>query len=99
MSVLTVDNGRSLEKYIYEREKYTKRSVATLRGEKNTLMFYVLRQTHHSFVWRRHCINTPEQFYKVVSRNNNAQQQQQQRRDTVINIHNKHQCWKTLPKQ
>ena len=68
------------------------------RGEKNTLMFYVLRQTHHSFVWRRHCINTPEQFYKVVSRINNAQRRRQQHRDTVINIHNNASALEDPPK-
>lgn len=81
-------NGYGLKEiYIYERKKYTKRSVATLRGEKNTLMFYVLGQRHRILLWRRHCINTPEQFYKVVLKNNNAQQQ----RGAVVNIHNKHQ--------
>ena len=76
ISALTMDNSYGLKKYIYERKKYTKRSVATLRGEKNTLMFYVLGQRHCSLLWRRHCINTPEQFYKVVLRNNNIQWQQ-----------------------
>ncbi len=42
---------------------------------KNTLMFYVLGQQPRSLLWRRRCINTPEQFYKVVLKNNNAQQQ------------------------
>ncbi len=91
-----MDNGYGLEKkYIYEGEKYTKISAATLRGEKNTLMFYVLGQRHRSLLRRRQCINTPEQFYKVMLRNNNVQQQ----RDAAVNIHNKHQYWKTLPKQ
>lgn len=72
-----------------------KTKCATLRGEKNTLMFYVVGPRHRSLLWRRHCINTPEQFYKVVLKNNNAWQQQ----DAVVNIHNKHQYWKTLPKQ
>lgn len=31
-----------MDNYIYEGTNYTNRSVSTLRGEKNTLMFYVL---------------------------------------------------------
>lgn len=46
--------------------KSTKRSVAMLQGEKNTSLFYVLGQRQRSFLWRRHCINSPELFYKVV---------------------------------
>lgn len=64
-------------KYIYEWEKDRKRSVAILRGEKNTLMFYVLGQQWHGLLWMRHCINIPEQFYKVELKNNNTQQMQQ----------------------
>lgn len=34
----------ALKRYIEERTKYMKRSVARLRGEKNASMFYVLGQ-------------------------------------------------------
>lgn len=75
--------------------KSIQREALLIQRWENTLMFYVLGQQHRSLLWRRHCINTPERFYKVVPSHNNAQQLQ----DTVVNIHNKHQYRRTLPEQ
>ena len=78
--------------YIFVKGKVYKEK--SCHSEKNTLMFYVPGQQQFYLLCKRHCINIPEQFYKVVLNNNDAQQQ----RDTVVNINNKHQYRRTLPK-